>query len=196
MKIRKEMKLALACSDMESARNYAMTQEGVVFYSTSEATSHLPFAALILVATDNLLDAFKVADVGTYLVCERTIKNKPLAELTEEELPGSVGIFPMVANPNLGIQASDNHWRDNHAPLALEVHTTMTHYYQLAVAHRFSGPDWHGIAACCCATEDNLRNHFYGSNEGERRIIEDIQRFADTRRSPRRVIAKMASALT
>ena len=39
------------------------------------------------------------------------------------------------------------------------------------------------------ATEEDLRHHFYGTPDGEQRILNDIRKFADIKRSPRRVIA-------
>jgi hypothetical protein len=183
------MKLAVACSDAAEAKEFARAHGGVLFTSTSEKTGHLPFAALTVGSTDDLKRAVAVGDAGVYLVCERTIKNQPLSDLIQSELPGSAGLFPMVAHPDAGPTASDAYWRDNHAPLALEIHTPMTHYYQLSIQHCFTGPALNGIAICCCATEDDLRNHFYNSPEGERRILDDIRKFADTKRSPRRVIA-------
>lgn len=183
------LKLAVAMSDRQAARQLAGQHEGVLFSSNSETTGHLPFAALFIGVTDEPETFVEAGDAGVFLVCERTVKHRPLSELTEEQLPGAVGLFPMVANPGLGPRESDRYWRDNHAPLALEVHETMTHYYQLSIVHRFSGPDWDGIAVCCCASEDDLRHRFYNSKEGERRIIKDISCFADTKKSPRRVIA-------
>ena len=69
----------------------------------------------------------------------------------------------------------------------------MTHYYQYSILHTFNGPALNGIAACCCATEDDLRHHFYGTPDGEQRILSDIRKFADIKRSPRRVIATAES---
>ena len=183
------LKLAIACKNRDSARAYAAEIGAVLFTSNSSSTDHLPFAAMIVGTTDNLESAKAVGDAGLYLVCERTIKNQPPHTLAKPDLPGIVGLFPMVAHPVAGASASDAHWRDNHAPLALEVHTRMTHYYQYAILHTFNGPALNGIAACCCATEDDLRHHFYGTPDGEQRILSDIRKFADTKRSPRRVIA-------
>ena len=67
----------------------------------------------------------------------------------------------------------------------------MTHYYQLSIVHRFAGPQWNGFALCCFKTESDLRLHFFNSKDGERRIAEDVRKFADTRRSPRRVVATL-----
>ena len=80
------------------------------------------------------------SSISLYLVSERSTLNKPLSELITLELPTSVGIFPMVANPKIGAAEADRPWRDIHAPHALEVHDAMTLYHQLSVAHRFFGP--------------------------------------------------------
>jgi hypothetical protein len=160
-----------------------------IFTASADATQHLPFATLVLGSSPSLLQLGDEADAGLYLVSERTMLNQPLSALGEDQLPGCVGIFPMIANPKIGPAAADNHWHQNHAPLALNVHLTMTHYYQLQVVHRFGGPDWNGLALCCCISESDLRERFYGSDEGKRQIGEDIVKFADTKNSPRRVIA-------
>lgn len=183
-----ELKLVAAFSNRTAAEAFAGEKSGHILACAKDETSHLPFAALFVGATDEL-DAMRAsADVGVFLVCERAIKNKPLDALTDNELPASIGIFTMVASPNMSALESDQHWRDHHAPLALEIHTAMTHYYQLSVIHRFDGPDWNGFALCCFASEDDLRHRFYNSKEGEKKIGEDVRRFADTKRSPRRVI--------
>lgn len=187
------LKLAIACKSRDNASAYAAEIGAVLFSSNSASTDHLPFAAMIVGTTDDLEKAKGVGDAGLYLVCERTIKNQPLHALAKPDLPGIVGLFPMVAHPVAGASASDAHWRDNHAPLALEVHTRMTHYYQYAILHAFNGPALNGIAACCCATEDDLRHYLYGTPDGEQQILQDIRKFADTKRSPRRVIATAES---
>lgn len=185
------MKLAAAFADKQTAGTFARETGGDLLVATKDETDHLPFAALYLGATDDLAGMQDAADVGVYLVCERTFKNRPLSALNEDQLPVSIGIFTMVANASMGTRESDRHWRDQHAPLALKVHSAMTHYYQLSVVHRFGGPDWHGFALCCFATEDDLRDRFFDSKEGERAIAEDVAQFADTRQSPRRVVARL-----
>ena len=137
------------------AKAAAEQHNGIIISSTSSQTSHLPFAALVLSATDDV-ETFRVAaDIGCYLAAERNVKERPICELTEATKPGVLGVFTMVANPKLGRLASDAHWRDNHAPLALQIHEAMTHYYQLSIQHRFHGPNWQGFALCCFASEDS-----------------------------------------
>ena len=185
----KIMKVALAFRNRDVATSAAQELGAVLIASNRDETDHLPFDSLVIGATDTLGSHSERADVGSWLICERTIKSKPISELDPAEQPGCVGAFTMVAHPELGAAASDAHWRDNHAPLALEIHTAMTHYYQLSVQHTFSGPEWNGFALCCFANEEDLRTRFYNSKEGEKAIGKDVAKFADTKRSPRRVIA-------
>ena len=87
-------------------------------------------------------------------------------------------------------EQADQHWRDVHAPLALTVHKAMTNYTQLSILHCFTGPEWNGFALCGFDTESDLRDHFFDSPEGKEAIRNDIAKFANTRKSPRRIIAK------
>jgi hypothetical protein len=66
----------------------------------------------------------------------------------------------------------------------------MSNYAQLSVLHRFSGPVWDGFALCGFESEQDLRTKFFASKEGEQIIAEDVAKFADTKLSPRRVVAK------
>ena len=186
------LKIAAVFTDKAEAEKMANLSQSLMFEASAETTEHLPFSALVLGTSATLMDLKQRTDVGLYLVNERAVLNQPLSVLNQDMLPASVGIFPMVANAKIGAEASDRHWREQHAPIALEVHTAMTHYYQLAVMHRFSGADWNGLALCCFANEDDLRNKFYNSSEGKRRVADDIAKFADTKNSPRRVVTRLA----
>ena len=70
----------------------------------------------------------------------------------------------------------------------------MTHYYQLSVLQRFKGPAWNGFALCCFSSEEDLRNKFFNTPDGETAIARDVAIFADPRKSPRRVISRFARA--
>ena len=185
------LKIAAVFADKAEAEKVAKLGQSLMFGASADTTEHLPFAALVLGTSASLMDLKQQKDVGLYLVNERAVLNQPLSILNQDMLPASVGIFPMVANAEIGAEAADRHWREQHAPIALEVHTAMTHYYQLAVVHRFSGADWNGLALCCFADEDDLRHKFYNSSEGKRRVAEDVSKFADTKNSPRRVVARL-----
>ena len=184
------LKIAAVFADKAEARKVAKSSQSLVFEASAETTEHLPFAALVLGTSEGLMDLKQRTDVDLYLVNERAVLNQPLSLLDEDTLPVIAGVFPMVANPEIGPKAADTHWREQHAPIALDVHTAMTHYYQLSIVHRFSGEDWNGLALCCFASEDDLRNKFYNSPEGKRRVAADVMKFADTRNSPRRVVTR------
>ena len=164
-------------------------EANLLFTASAEQTDHLPFASLLLGTSAHLKEFDASSCAGLYLISERNILNQPLSELSADQLPGCVGMFPMIAKPNMDRTAADQYWRDVHAPLALEVHSAMTHYYQLTFVHRFFGPDLDGLALCCFAHEKDFRERMYSSAEGKQRIGEDIVKFADTARSPRKVVA-------
>lgn len=182
--------IAGAFSDVVSAQALVNQTGGVLLSATSKETSHLPFAALVVQFSNDEALA-KAADVGAYHVAIRSIKNTAFEQLNAQTMPGSVAIYTMVANPDLGAQAADAHWRDNHAPLALRIHTVMTHYYQVSILDVIHGPQWHGFALCCGETDEDLRHRFYDTPEDAATIRDDILLFSDTRASPRRVMARL-----
>ena len=184
------LKIAAVFADKEEAGKLAKSSQCLVFEACAETTAHLPFGALVLGDSESLMDLKQRTDVGLYLVNERAILNQPLSTLSRDTLPVIAGIFPMVANQILTPKQRTPIGASN-APIALDVHTAMTHYYQLSVLHRFSGEDWNGLALCCFANEDDLRNKFYGSPEGARRVATDVAKFADTKNSPRRVVTRL-----
>ncbi len=182
------MELAAAFSDRTKANLVAMETQGTLLSDEREDTSHLPFAALVTCTTDDLPYLLDAADVGVYLVCRRLVKRKADREIPGR-LPGVIGLFTLVAHPEMGHLKADQHWRDNHAPLALRVHTAMSHYNQLSIVHRFAGPEWDGFALCGFDTIEDLRTRFFNTKEGEAAINEDVARFSDHKKSPRRIIA-------
>ena len=187
------MVLVAAFRNREVAQRIAAEMRGLVLVASRQDTAHLPFDSLVVGSTDDLASFAGAADIGAWLACERAVKSASLDRLASVELPKAIGIFTMVAAPQMEPADSDRHWRDVHAPLALEIHAAMTHYYQLSLQHRFHGPEWHGFALCCFESEDDLRHRFYNGPEGEKAIAEDIRRFADTKRSPRRVVAHIVA---
>ena len=105
------LKLAIACKSQRQCKRLRCRDRRSPLSSNSTSTDHLPFAAMIVGTTDNLESAKEVGDAGLYLVCEQTIKNQPPHALAKPDLPGIVGLFPMVAHPVAGASASDAHWR-------------------------------------------------------------------------------------
>ena len=99
-----------------------------------------------------------------------------------------IGAFGMVCHPDLDHTAADTHWRDRHGPLALVSHSAMSDYTQLSVLATLSGTPLDGMALCAFASHDDLRHRFYDSDDARAAIAADVARFADTRRSLRRVV--------
>jgi hypothetical protein len=173
------LEFAAATTDIDGARRLAETLNGTLYVDEREAWDHLPFRSLVTGVTDDLDPLAAVADVGLYVVCRRLVKPGD---------PTVIGLFPLVHHPGKSHQEADAHWRDVHAPLALEHHGFMTHYTQLSVVHRVSGLALDGFALCGFASIDDLRERFFTAPASRGVIEADIQRFADTRNSPRRLI--------
>ncbi|HVR28868.1 MAG TPA: EthD domain-containing protein [Thermoanaerobaculia bacterium] len=185
------LELVAVGDDVEQARIVARALAGTVFVVLRADASGLPFRAMVTAVTDDAETLLAAAGVGAYVVCRRIMKPRaaaggPVAPAIE--LPGVIGLFPMVRHPGLSHGQADRHWRDVHAPLALKHHVAMSHYTQLSVVHRLHGPDWDGFALCGFDSIEDLRERFFESDQGRVAIREDVARFADTRSSPRRVI--------
>ena len=182
------MEFCLAFSHKHTAKRAAEMVGGRLYEDVNDRDLHNPFAALLCTTHPDLKALLAVADVGGYLVDRRVMKSRDLVH-PQGPQPGAVGVFAMVAKMDLGHEAADRHWRDRHTPLALSIHLAMSNYAQLSVLHCFAGPVWDGFALCGFESEQDLRTRFFASPEGERLIAEDVAKFADTKRSPRRVVA-------
>lgn len=175
------LELAAATTDPDGALALAEQLGGTVYVDHRAEWQHLPFRALLTVATDDTEAIAQLGDVGTYVVFRRVIK------------PGQAGVFglfPLVRRPDLTHREADSHWRDVHGPLALEHHAHMRHYAQLSVVANLSGAPFDGFALVGFATEQDLRERFYTTADSPAVIAADVARFADGKRSPRRLIAE------
>lgn len=171
---------AAACSTAQQAQELGEHLGGSTYADQRDDTSALPFAALTTGVSDDMELLMEYADIGLYVICERTIK------------PGSAnifGLFPMLAHPSLTHKLADAHWRDKHAPLALQHHAFMTHYLQLSVVHTVRGTPYDGFALCGFDTLEDLRERFFSEPDSRQVIADDIAQFADTANSPRRLLA-------
>lgn len=183
------MELVGAFKDRETARSFAERLQGRLLLDPREETGHLPFSALVSVDTDQSDDFLRAADVGAYLAFRREVKPRVMQSPgVDHGLPGKIAVFPMVRRSDLSHEAADGHWRDVHAPLALRVHEAMSFYTQLSIVHIIHGPEWDGIAQCGFDSLDDLRLRFYGSVDGQKEVERDVAKFADPKRSPRRLI--------
>jgi uncharacterized protein (TIGR02118 family) len=177
---RSRLELAAASTDIDAARDVARALNGTLYSDERDDWQALPFRALVTAVTDDLDALTGIADVGSYVVCRRLIK---------PGRGGVFGLFPLIRRPDLSHRAADTHWRDVHAPLALEHHAAMSQYTQLSVLQQISGTSYDGFALCGFESIDDLRQRFFTTPASRDVILADIARFADTRKSPRRLIA-------
>lgn len=180
MNINTKMLWAGACSSVARGQQLQAQLQGTLYADEREDPSALPFAALVTGVSDDPATLASHADRGLYLVCERLIK------------PGQAtlfGLFPMFAKAGLSHAQADAHWRDQHAPLALVHHAFMTEYRQLSVVATVSGTPYDGFALCGFNSLEDLRERFFSEPDSREVIGADIAKFADTRRSPRRLLA-------
>ena len=177
--------LAAATTDVAAARALARSLGGSVFIDERPGSEgdDRPFRALVTAVTDDATPLLETADVGAWLVCRRVMKARLTPPL------GVIALYPMVRHGSLTHAEADRYWRDRHAPLALRHHVGMSHYTQLSVVHRLAGPEWDGFALCGFDSVADLRERFFDGPEGRKAIREDVARFADGTRSPRRLIA-------
>ncbi|MFT6438067.1 MAG: hypothetical protein ACJAVI_006153 [Candidatus Azotimanducaceae bacterium] len=187
MQIPTQLELCATYRDQDTAQAVAKKFGGRLYIDERAKNPKQPFTAMVCVQTDDIAALIEGADVGVYLVARRQVKEHTDPKV---RMAGSIGAFSMIKHPSLSHTESDSHWRDNHAPLALEIHTAMSHYTQLSILHCFKGPELDGIALCGFDSLEDLKERFFNSKEGEQRIAEDVAKFADTRNSPRRVIVK------
>lgn len=177
------LELAVASTDVKAAHALAERLGGTL-YADERDVPGLPFRALTTIVTDNLEQLVPVADVGLYLVCRRLVKPGRAAVL---------GLYPLVRHPDLTHREADEHWRDVHAPLALKHHAFMTHYAQLSVVHTLTGTPLDGIALCGFGSLEDLRERFFSEPDSRSVISADVEKFADMKRSPRRLIVSETS---
>lgn len=174
------LEFAVATHDVARARAIAADLGGNLYVDENDKKSRLLFRALLTTASDRFEHLEALGEIGLYIVNRRPV------------IPGNshvIGLFPLVRHAALSHQQADAHWRDVHAPLALQHHRHMTHYVQLSVVHRISGPEIDGFALCGFDSMDDLRNRFFSEPDSRDVIKADIDSFIDTERSPRRLIA-------
>lgn len=162
----------------------ARAQRGTA-YVANDGQTELPFTTLVIAADRDALAG--VADVGLYRVDVRRIRHQRRFWPADQPSPGVTAAFGMIRHPDLPHERSDAHWRDVHAPLALRSHPGMWHYHQVSIDEVLAGAPFDGVALCAFASEQDLKERFFGGPDDQRAIRDDVASFADVVRSPRRV---------
>ncbi len=176
-------------SDPAAAKAVAQELGGTAYLSSGSSEGR-PFASIVRVATSDPARLAPASDLGLYLAFSRTMRAHPHNWTGPNPTPGVVAAFGLVRRSDRSHLEADAHWRDIHAPLALRIHIGMWAYTQCSIVERFSGEDYDGIALCGFGSDDDLRQRFFDGPEGQQAIRDDVASFADTQRSPRRVLCQ------
>jgi len=176
-------------NDSDAAAEVAANLGGISYLADPDDPRELPFRAMVRAMTSDLDALASAAGTGLYTIFSRTIKARPEAVSPGQPSTGVTGIFPLVHHPDLTHTQTDTHWRDTHAPLALAHHPGMWDYTQCSVLQTMAGPVYDGFAMVAFASMQDMKERFFANDEGRAIIHADVASFADTKASPRRVVA-------
>lgn len=178
------LELVALTTDAGAAAEVARELGGISYHHHPNEADDRPYSGLVRVVTDRIEPLASVADVGLYTVAARTIK-APTGPPAADRVVASFGL---VHHPDLTHARSDAHWRDVHGPLALRCHAAMCDYTQLSIVAVHHGLELDGIALCAFDSRQDLRERFFNDDAARADIMADVASFADTRRSPKRVV--------
>ena len=171
-------------SNPDAAVAVAERMGGIAYRSHASEGDDAYYSAMVRVATDDIEAVQAVSDIGLYVCFSRQIK-APVEAPTSER---SIATFGLVRNPAMTHRQCDDHWRDTHGPLALEMHSAMCDYSQLAVVDTLHGQPLDGIAMCAFSNRQDLSTKFFNDDDAKRAIIADVSTFSDAAGSPPRVV--------
>ena len=174
-------------NDVEAAVSASQELGGVCYLADPNDERDLSFRTLVRCVTDSPQDLQAAAGYGMYIVFSRVIRERNAKANTGVPSPGVTAIFPLLHHPNFTHEQSDAHWRDTHAPLALQHHPGMWDYTQLSVTQTLSGPAIDGFALVSFESMNSMKERFFGDENDKDIIYRDVATFADPD-SPRRVV--------
>ena len=185
-----QLELVALGEEGDDARAVATSLGGVAYVDERPHAESLPFRTLVRAVTDDIEALASSATVGLYVVCARTKKSRSSdASGRPEPRTGPVTINAMIHHPDQSHRQSDAYWRDGHGPLALRIHVGMADYTQLSVLSTIAGTPYDGFAILGFDSEDDLKNRFYATPGDKHVIYDDVAKFSDLKRSPRRLVA-------
>lgn len=183
------------------------SDQRVLMATTDHSPTPEPFDTLVSVGVEdehqarNLAQAIRAelgdgpdgtADLHALLVRSRWPKPRtPRPASGSGTDAGVVMVSAMHRIANITRDQFDHHWRDRHAPLALEHHPGMAAYQQNVVEEVLTSttPSWDGVAVLYFDSPDDLANNLYNDEESQRIIMEDVARFVDLERSTTVIMA-------
>jgi hypothetical protein len=193
------LEIVVLGNDIDAALAVASDVGGIALVADRDDQRELAFRTIVRASVDDLGRLEPAASVATFVCFPRVICRRDRPATPGQPSPGFTAAFGLLAHPDLTHTQADSHWRDVHAPLALTHHAAMWDYTQLSVVDTInintnsgSGPSLpplDGIALCAFRSMEDLRTKFFNNDESRQAIIADINSFADTKRSPQRLIA-------
>lgn len=180
-----DIEYVLISDNIESIRALAADTSSWWCFDDRADAGTSPFRALVRLSEQHYAATTLPDDVtGVYRIHAREIKAGYMKV---------VSLHPMIRHPARTHEESDTHWYRQHGPLALVHHPAMSQYVQLSVDEVISGPHYDGFALCGFDNVDDLRQRFFAGPTSIDVIREDVAKFSDTKRSPRRLIATVAA---
>lgn len=185
-----QLELIALGQDGDAAREVATALGAIAYIDERPNADALPFRTLVRAVTDDIDALAPAATVGLHVVCARTKKARPAGPSGRPQpRTGPVTINAMVRHPDQSHRESDDYWRDRHGPLALRIHVGMADYTQLPVLSTIAGTPYDGFAILGFDSDDDLKNRFYATPADKQVIYDDVAKFSDLKRSPRRLVA-------
>ena len=184
------LEIVVLGNDIDAALEVAADVGGVALVADRSDTRELAFRTVVRAAVDDLDRLAAAASVATLVCFRRVICQRDRPAHRGQPSPGFTAVFGLVAHSDLTHRQADAHWRDVHAPLALTHHAAMWDYSQLSVVDQIDGEiALDGIALCAFRSMDDLRTKFFNDDASRDIILADVNSFADSKRSPQRLIA-------
>ena len=171
-------------SNVDAAKELASRFGGMAYQNHPGERDSRPYSAMLRVGTDDIEAVTAASDVALYVCFSRVIKAPVVAPTGER----CIATFGMKRNPDKSHRECDDYWRDNHGPLAIEMHAAMCDYSQLSVLNTVHGMPLDGIAMCAFSTREDLSKRFFNDDAAKAAIIEDVGHFSDPGSSPARVV--------
>ena len=161
----------------------------VVVYTADQGQDRSFVSALRAVGSpEQLAPALKSA--GAFGIWEtefRHVLDCARAPTLGKRTPGISMFFACWRNPDWSHEQFSAHWRDIHAPLAVEHHPGMEDYTQCELARAITpdARDYDGVAILQFDSIEDYQTRMFANAEGERIIGEDVARFGDMARLDR-----------
>lgn len=188
VRYRSRLEVVVLGTDPDAAREVSAAVGGIAYLANDATHERAPFRSLVRAVVSDLEQLAPAAGVATHLALSRQIKSHEVTWVAGDVTPGVVAAFGLKRHPNNSHRQTDLHWRDVHAPLALEHHRAMWDYVQLSVVATLAGPALDGIALCGFPTLADHGERFYNDTGSEKIIHADLAKFVDVRHSPRPAI--------